>query len=579
MVNVLQGGECDSFYVVGSGEFEVLATQDEKNGEVPRVLQHYTADKLSSFGELALMYNKPLQASVRAVTNGILWELKREDFRNILMSEFTNLSSLKLLRSVDLLSRLTILQLSHIAELVSEVPFSDGQTIVNENQEPMGLYIIQKGVVKITFDMDLVKCENASSLMCENQKQDDTHNKKGITVEKSEGSYFGEWTLLGEQIASLSVIAVGDVVCAILTKEKFDSVVGSLAKLSQDDLKAKGHQTILSSESIPSVDTSMLADLQLAYLEWQTCLYSTDCSEIGLVRLKNSDKLLSLKRFSKQKIKMLGKEEQVLKEKNLLKQMNRVASVPKVLCTCADETHAGIILDSCLACSMVAILHSPFDEESARFCAASVVIALEDLHNNGILYRGVSPDVLMLDQTGHIQLVEFRFSKKIPSELDERTFTICGMADSLAPEIVQGKGHGFAADWWALGTLIYFMLHGEMPFGSWRESELTFARIAKGQFTLPHTFSQEAVDLITKLLQVDEKLRLGSQGVHSLKNHPWFSGVDWKEVADHRSPVPAEILSRISQRLENHGDDNIASLHSPIRDLEELNTPEWLEDW
>lgn len=101
----------------------------------------------------------------------------------------------------------------------------------------MGLYIIQKGVVKITFDMDLVKCENASSLMCENQKQDDTQNKKGITVEKSEGSYFGEWTLLGEQIASLSVIAVGDVVCAILTKEKFDSVVGSLAKLSQDDLK------------------------------------------------------------------------------------------------------------------------------------------------------------------------------------------------------------------------------------------------------------------------------------------------------------------------------------------------------
>ncbi|XP_060213947.1 protein phosphatase 2C and cyclic nucleotide-binding/kinase domain-containing protein isoform X1 [Lycium barbarum] len=577
---VKQGGECDSFYVIGSGEFEVLAIQDEKNGEVPRVLQHYTADKLSSFGELALMYNKPLQASVRAVTSGILWELKREDFRGILMSEFSNLSSLKLLRSIDLLSRLTILQLSHIADLVSEVPFSDGQTIVNEKQEPLGLYIIQKGVVKITFDMDLVKFENASSLMCENLKQDDIQNKKGVTVEKSEGSYFGEWTLLGEHIASLSVIAVGDVVCAILTKEKFDSVVGPLAKLSQDDLKAKGHQTIFSSESVQSLDTSMLASLQLSDLEWQTCLYSTDCSEIGLVRLRDSDKLLSLKRFSKQKIKKLGKEVQVLKEKNLLTQMNTVASIPRVLCTCADETHAGILLDTCLACSVVAILHNPLDEESACFCAASVVIALEDLHNqNGILYRGVSPDVLMLDKTGHIQLAEFRFAKKISSELDERTFTICGMADSLAPEIVQGKGHGFAADWWALGTLIYFMLQGEMPFGSRRESELTFARIAKGQLTLPHTFSQEAVDLITKLLQVDEKLRLGSQGADSLKSHPWFFGVDWKAVADHRSPVPAEILSRISQRMENHGDENIASLQSPICDLEELNTPEWLQDW
>ncbi|XP_055810510.1 protein phosphatase 2C and cyclic nucleotide-binding/kinase domain-containing protein isoform X2 [Solanum dulcamara] len=605
---VKQGGECDSFYVIGSGEFEVLATQDEKNGEVPRVLQQYTADKLSSFGELALMYNKPLQASVRAVTNGILWELKREDFRGILVSEFSNLSSLKLLRSVDLLSRLTILQLSHIADMVSEVPFSDGQTIVNEKQEPLGLYIIQKGVVKITFDMDLVKFENASSLMCENQKQDDIQNKKSITVGKSEGSYFGEWTLLGEHIASLSVIAVGDVVCAILTKEKFDSVVGPLARLSQDNLRAKGHQTILSSESVQSFDTLTLENLQLADLEWQTCLYSMDCSEIGLVRLRDSDKLLSLKRFSKKKIKMLGKEAQVLKEKNLLKQMNTVASVPQVLCTCADEIHAGIVLDTCLACSVVAILHNPLDEESARFCAASVVIALEDLHNNGILYRGVSPDVLMLDQTGHIQvqthilethqlrtpisklggaplyrslvlLVEFRFAKKISSELDERTFTICGMADSLAPEIVQGKGHGFAVDWWALGTLIYFMLQGEMPFGSWRESELTFARIAKGQLTLPHTFSPEAVDLITKLLQVDEKLRLGSQGVDSIKSHPWFLDVDWKAIAAHRSPVPAEILSRISQRLENHGDENIASLHSPIHDLEELNTPEWLQDW
>lgn len=77
-------------------------------------------------------YNKPLQASVRAVTSGTLWALKREDFRGILMSEFSNLSSLKLLRSVDLLSRLTILQLSHIADSLSEVSFSDGQTIVDK---------------------------------------------------------------------------------------------------------------------------------------------------------------------------------------------------------------------------------------------------------------------------------------------------------------------------------------------------------------------------------------------------------------------------------------------------------------
>ncbi|KAI3447012.1 hypothetical protein Pfo_003677 [Paulownia fortunei] len=575
---VKQGGEGDCFYVVGNGEFEVLATQEEKNGEVPRVLQRYTAEKLSSFGELALMYNKPLQASVRAVTNGTLWALKREDFRGILMSEFSNLSSLKLLRSVDLLSRLTILQLSHIADSLSEVSFCDGQTIVDKNQDLLGLYVIQKGVVKITCDMDSVKIVNASSLMPEVEKQDDDMSSC-YSVEKTEGSYFGEWTLLGDHISSLSAIAVGDVVCSVLTKEKFDSVVGPLAKLSQDDHKSKHYSTSLSTESTKNLDTSTIKKIHLADLEWRTCSYSTDCSEIGLVRVTDSENLLSLKRFSKQKVKKLGKEAVVLKEKNLLKSISQSAFVPLVICTSADQSYAGLVLDTRIACSMASIIHNPLDETSAQFCAASVVIALEGLHKSGILYRGVSPDVLVFDQTGYIQLVDFRFGKKLSGDCCERTYTICGMADWLAPEIIQGKGHGFPADWWALGALIYFMLQGEMPFGSWRESELTFARIVKGQLTLPQNFSIEAVDLITKLLEVEESARLGSQGIDSIKAHPWFDGVDWKGLAERTFPVPHDIISRINLYLESHPNNVVTSTYSPLRELEELNTPEWLEDW
>ncbi|GFS41212.1 protein phosphatase 2C and cyclic nucleotide-binding/kinase domain-containing protein [Actinidia rufa] len=602
---VKQGGEGDCFYVVGNGEFEVLATQEEKDGDVPRVLQQYTAEKLSSFGELALMYNKPLQASVRAVTGGTLWALRREDFRGILMSEFSNLSSLKLLRSVDLLSRLTILQLSHIADSLSEVPFSDGQTIADRNEALLGLYIIQKGQVRITADVEVINKPNTGSLTSDKSKQDnDMQRYKEFFVEKPEGSYFGEWTLLGENIGSVSAVAVGDVVCAVLTKEKFESVVGPLAKLSQDDHKSGEYSLDLSNDS-RSIDPSTLAKVKLSDLEWRKCLYSTDCCEIGLVLLRDSEYLLSLKRFSKNKIRSLGKEAMVLKEKNLMKSVSPSAGVPQVLCTCADQTHAGILLNTRIACPLASILHIPLDEASARFCAASIVTALEDLHKNDVLYRGVSPDVLMFDQSGYLQLVDFRFGKKLSGE---RTFTICGMADSLAPEIVQGKGHGLPADCkltleplllsksllslievmndiplyfvWALGVLIYFMLQGEMPFGSWRESEIeTFAKIAKGQLTLPETLSPEAVDLITKLLDVDESMRLGSQGSDSVKTHPWFGGIDWRGIRESGFPVPSEIISRISQHLENHSEDGGASLLSPTRDVEELNTPEWLEDW
>ncbi|XP_042496355.1 protein phosphatase 2C and cyclic nucleotide-binding/kinase domain-containing protein isoform X2 [Macadamia integrifolia] len=575
---VQQGGEGDSFYVVGSGEFEVLATQEEKNGEVPRVFQRYTAEKLSSFGELALMYNKPLQASVRAVTNGTLWALKREDFRWILMSEFSNLSSLRLLRSVELLSRLTILQLSHIADSLSEVSFSDGQSIVDKNQCLSALYIIQKGQVRITYDMDFARSPNVCSLFSSNpDQQDSTEVNKELSVEKAEGSYFGEWALLGEQIDSLSAIAVGDVICSVLSKEKFDSVVGPLTKLSQDGHRSKDHALSTYRESSKDINVAGFAEVKFADVEWQRCVYATDCSEIGLVLLRGSEIMLSMKRFLKQRIKQLGKEQLVLKEKDLMKSLSPSLSVPQILCTCANLTHAGILLNATLACPLASILHSPLDETSARFCAVYVVIALEELHKGGLLYRGVSPDVLMLDRTGHLQLVDFRYGKKLTSE---RTFTICGMADYLAPEILQGKGHGLTADWWALGVLIYFMLRAEMPFGSWRESEFdTFAKIAKGHLNLPQTLSPEAVDLITKLLVVDENGRLGSQGPDSIKSHRWFDGVDWKKIVEGDFPVPHEITSRIALHLENRIEDCSIPDIGPCEVTDELNTPEWLEDW
>ncbi|MCL7036191.1 hypothetical protein MKW94_009771, partial [Papaver nudicaule] len=529
-------------------------------------------------------YNKPLQASVRAVTNGILWALRREDFRGILMSEFSTFSSLKLLRSVELFSRLSILQLSHIANSLSEVSFSDGQTIIDKDECLSALYIIQKGKVKITCDNDLIKSSNYVSLLSDNMKQEnDKPSDKEFSVEKTEGSYFGEWVLLDEKAISLSAIAVGDVVCVVITKEKFDSAIGPLAKLSQNDRKSKDYTLNSSKRSVIDIDPSVLAKVQLSDLEWRACTYSTDCSEIGLVLLRDSgsdtlsENLLSLKRFPKQRIKGLGKEAQVLKEKDLMKSLGSSNFVPRVLCTCTDKKYVGILLNTCLACPLASILHSPLDESSARFCAASVILALQELHQNVVLYRGVSPDVLMFDQTGHLQVVDFRFGKKL---LSERTFTICGMTDSLAPEIIQGKGHGLTADWWALGVLIYFMLQAEMPFGSWRESELdTYAKIAKGHFAIPQSISPEAVDLIVKLLQVDENSRLGSQGPDSVKSHPWFEGVDWKGIADRKFPVPHEITSRISQYMERNLDDCSNPVFSPSRDNEGDNSVELFEDW
>lgn len=99
-----------------------------------------------------------------------------------------------------------------------------------------------------------------------------------------------------------------------------------------------------------------------------------------------TENMLSLKRFTRQKVKRLGLEAQVLKEKNIMKTISFWACMPKLLCTCFDQSYVGILLSTCLAClaclacPLSSILHVPLDESSARFFATSLVMALEDMH-------------------------------------------------------------------------------------------------------------------------------------------------------------------------------------------------------
>lgn len=106
-----------------------------------------------------------------------------------------------------------------------------------------------------------------------------------------------------------------------------------------------------------------------------------------------------------------------------------------------------------------------FDEDRIRFYAAEIILGLEALHQNGIIYRDLKPENILLDEEGHIRLTDFGLSKQgIFKQNEDQTFTICGTPEYLAPEIIMGEGHGKAVDWWSLGTLIYEMLVGRPPF-------------------------------------------------------------------------------------------------------------------
>lgn len=104
----------------------------------------------------------------------------------------------------------------------------------------------------------------------------------------------------------------------------------------------------------------------------------------------------------------------------------------------------------------------PFSEDRAKFYIAELVLALEHLHDNDIVYRDLKPENILLDANGNIALCDFGLSK---ADLKDRTNTFCGTTEYLAPELLLDRtGYTKMVDFWSLGVLIFEMCCGWSPF-------------------------------------------------------------------------------------------------------------------
>jgi len=79
------------------------------------------------------------------------------------------------------------------------------------------------------------------------------------------------------------------------------------------------------------------------------------------------------------------------------------------------------------------------------------------MHSMNIVYRDLKPENLLVNADGYLKLTDFGFAKVVTN----RTYTVCGTPEYIAPEILLNKGHGKPVDWWALGVLIFEMVHGK----------------------------------------------------------------------------------------------------------------------
>ena len=158
-----------------------------------------------------------------------------------------------------------------------------------------------------------------------------------------------------------------------------------------------------------------------------------------------------------------------------------------------------------------------FSNDVALFFASEIVLAFDYLHGMDIAYRDLKPENLLIDKQGHVKITDFGFAKVV----QDKTYTLCGTPEYLAPEIIQSKGHNKNVDWWALGVLVFEMLAGYPPF--YDDNPLgIYQKIMDGYYEFPPHVEPKARDLVKSFLCADRSLRLGYPRVSKWENTNCF---------------------------------------------------------
>uniref|UniRef100_A0A671YCE3 protein kinase C n=1 Tax=Sparus aurata TaxID=8175 RepID=A0A671YCE3_SPAAU len=196
-----------------------------------------------------------------------------------------------------------------------------------------------------------------------------------------------------------------------------------------------------------------------------------------------------------------------------------------------------------------------FNEKQARFYSSCVLLGLEFLHQNKIVYRDLKLDNLLMDADGFVRIADFGLCKEGMGHGD-RTSTFCGTPEFLAPEVLTDNNYTRSVDWWGLGVLIYEMLVGESPFPGDDEEEV-FDSIVNDEVRYPRFLCPESVSLMQKLLQKNPEMRLGAgeEDASAIKSQKFFQAMDWDALLAKKMKPPFLPVIKAPKDVSNFDEE------------------------
>lgn len=538
---VVQGDlKADHFFVIARGTFEVLV-----NGECIAYLKPG-----GSFGDMALMFRAPRNATVRATAEArqaVLWSIHRDQLQRLKQAEVLQKLRLyaRMLGQCELFREASEEKQVKVADALVEMTFFRGEEIIRQGDVGKTFYLLFRGEVTVQNNGKEV-ARLASAL------ESSTVAELLQCAELPDVAFFGERALLVDEPRVATVRAVSERVVVLgMTREAFRVLrpgaepireLQAEAELGDPDDFDPELSKVFEAASDNSGDEEgeRLVGYELSKLKHVGVLGAGGFGVVSLVECGVTGQRLALKALCKGHIVEEAQEQCVMNEKWVMR-ITHSPFVIRLAATFNAQEQLYFLMEAALGGSLYAAYSKELlwgCEVHARFYMACVLRAFEHLHKLHILYRDLKPENLLLDEKGYCKVADFGLSKIAMGH----TYTTCGTPEYFAPEMVNLLGHTNAVDWWTFGVLLYELISSEMPFPGEEPMEI-FDNVLKGieavHFKEPDAAWAALVRELCRQVP-SERLPMRPGRIQNLEQHPFFleAGFNWEALSCLAMPAP-----------------------------------------
>ena len=259
---------------------------------------------------------------------------------------------------------------------------------------------------------------------------------------------------------------------------------------------------------------------------------------------------VAIKIFDKGKIKSNKEKQYIEREISILKKLNHY-NIIKLYNIIEDENYIYLIQEYISDKELLNFIQTSEDLSEKDICRLyqQIISGIEYCHEMGIAHRDLKLQNILLNYKKDIKIIDFGLSNNYDKDMDELLHSSCGSPIYAAPEMIKGiEYRGLNTDIWSSGIILYLMLCKCFPFNDKNNSKL-YQKILAGKFNIPNNLSNDAKDIIIKLLKVNPQERIK---LNDIKNHPWFNlinksknyckGIDNTKII---MPMDGEIIKEI----------------------------------